>query len=337
MTSGKKARPAARCWRDRTGRTGECRQESDLGACAAWQPGGRSALAVPASRDSCAPWRPGGLAVSSGFDASRPNMGRVYDYWLGGKENFAADREEAERLLEIYPQLRDLVRENRQFVTRAVTWAAQQGIGQFIDLGAGLPASPAVHATARAVLPSARVIYVDNDPVVLAHARALLATGDGVAAVAADLRDPEAVLTDPEMRAVIDLAEPVCVILGAVLHFLDADAARAVTAGYARLIAPRSCLVISAASYDDEAFGKRLSAEYTAGQFFNHPHADIVSFFAGLELVGPGVAEAQTWRAWMPEPVLRRREGHVLAGVGRKPYPMFGVSAVGSQLRHEQR
>ena len=278
-----------------------------------------------------------------GFGKRFGETGRLKDRYRapnrlrGGKENFAADREEAERLLEIYPQLRDLVRENRQFVTRAVTWAAQQGIGQFIDLGAGLPASPAVHATARAVLPSARVIYVDNDPVVLAHARALLATGDGVAAVAADLRDPEAVLTDPEMRAVIDLAEPVCVILGAVLHFLDADAARAVTAGYARLIAPRSCLVISAASYDDEAFGKRLSAEYTAGQFFNHPHADIVSFFAGLELVGPGVTEAQTWRAWMPEPVLRRREGHVLAGVGRKPYPMFGVSAVGSQLRHEQR
>ena len=268
--------------------------------------------------------------MSSGFDASRPNMGRVYDYWLGGKENFAADREEAERLLEIYPQLRDLVRENRQFVTRAVTWAAQQGIGQFIDLGAGLPASPAVHATARAVLPSARVIYVDNDPVVLAHARALLATGDGVAAVAADLRDPEAVLTDPEMRAVIDLAEPVCVILGAVLHFLDTDAARAVTAGYARLIAPRSCLVISAASYDDEAFGKRLSTEYTAGQFFNHPHADIVSFFAGLELVGPGVAEAQTWRAWMPEPVLRRREGHVLAGVGRNPTRCSGCRPWGA-------
>jgi len=244
-------------------------------------------------------------------------MGRVYDYWLGGKENFAADREEAERLLEIYPQLRDLVRENRQFVTRAVTWAAQQGIGQFIDLGAGLPASPAVHATARAVLPSARVIYVDNDPVVLAHARALLATGDGVAAVAADLRDPEAVLTDPEMRAVIDLAEPVCVILGAVLHFLDADAARAVTAGYARLIAPRSCLVISAASYDDEAFGKRLSAEYTAGSSLTTPMPTSCPFFAGLELVGPGVAEAQTWRAWMPEPVLRRREGHVLAGVAR--------------------
>jgi O-methyltransferase involved in polyketide biosynthesis len=273
----------------------------------------------------------GGPAVTSGFNASEPNMARVYDYWLGGKDHFAADREEAERLLRTYPPLRAMVRENRAFVTQAVTWAARQGIGQFIDLGAGLPVSPAVHQTARTVLPSARVAYVDNDPVVLAHARALLATGDGVAAVTADLRDPAAVLADPELRAVIDLAEPVGVILGAVMHFLDADAARAVTAKYAHRMAPGSCLAISCARYDDEALGKRLSAEYTAAAWHNHPYADIVSFFAWLELVGPGVTEAQTWRAWMPEPVLRRREGHVLAGVARKPYPMSGAPTVGSQ------
>jgi O-methyltransferase involved in polyketide biosynthesis len=157
-----------------------------------------------------------------------------------------------------------MVRENRAFVAQAVTWAARQGIGQFIDLGAGLPASPAVHQTARAVLPSARVAYVDTDHVVLSHARALLATGDGVAAVAVDLTDPAAVAAHPELRAVIDLREPVCVILAAVLHFLGADAARAVTAGYARLIAPGSCMAVSVACYDDEALGKRLSAEYSA-------------------------------------------------------------------------
>ena len=142
--------------------------------------------------------------MTAGFDSATPNMARVYDYWLGGKDHYAADRAEAERLLAIYPPLRDLVRENRAFVIQAVSWAARQGIGQFIDLGAGLPASPAVHQAARAVLPAARVAYVDIDPVVLSHARALLATSDGVAAVAADLRDPAAVLADPELRAVID-------------------------------------------------------------------------------------------------------------------------------------
>ena len=211
-----------------------------------------------------------------------------------------ADRAEAERLLGIYPPLRDLVRENRAFVTQAVSWAARQGIGQFIDLGAGLPASSAVHQAARTVMPAARVAYVDVDPVVLSHARALLATSDGVTAVAADLRDPRAVLADPQLRAVIDPARPVCVILGAVLHFLDADAARAVTAGYARLMAPGSCLVISAASVDDEGLGKQLAEEYTAAAWYNHTPFDVESFFAGLELVGPGVTEAQTWRAWMP-------------------------------------
>ncbi len=254
------------------------------------------------------------LAVT-GFDPSVPNTARVYNYWLGGKDHFPADRAEAELLLKICPLLRDLVRENRAFITEAVGWAARQGIAQFVDLGAGLPATPALHHAARAVLPAARVAYVDTDPVVLSHARALLTTDDGVTAVAADLRDPAAVLAHPELRAVIDPARPTGIILGAVLHFLYADAARAVAAGYARLIAPGSCLAISVACYDDEALGKRLSTEYTAEQFVNHSREDVKSFFAGLEMVGPGVTEAQTWRAWMPEPVLRRREGHVLAGV----------------------
>ncbi len=157
--------------------------------------------------------------------------------------------------------------------------------------------------------------YVDTDPVVLAHARALLATSDGVTAAGADLRDPAAVLADPGLRAVIDPAEPVAVILGAMLHFLDADAARQVTAGYAQVMVPGSCLVISVARYDDETLAKQLAAEYTAGQFINHTPADIASFFAGLDMTGPGLAEAQTWRAWMPAPVLRRRTGHVLAGI----------------------
>jgi O-methyltransferase involved in polyketide biosynthesis len=152
---------------------------------------------------------------------------------------------------------------------------------------------------------------------VLAHARALLA-GPGVAAVTADLSDPAAVLADPELRAVINPADPVCVILGAVLHFLDADAAREVTVGYARLIAPGSYVVISCAVYDDEALAKKLAAGYTAGQFVNHTREDVTSFFARLELVGPGVTEAKTWRAWMPQPVLRHREGHVLVGVARR-------------------
>jgi O-methyltransferase involved in polyketide biosynthesis len=255
--------------------------------------------------------------MAAGFDPSTPNTARVYSRLLGGKDHFPSDRGEAETLLEIYPPLAEMVRENRAFIAEAASYAAGQFIGQFIDLGAGLPVFPMVHQAARTVLREARVAYVDLDPMVLAHGRALLA-GPGVAVVEADLRDPAAVLADPELRALIDPAEPVCVILGAVLHFLDADTARKVTAGWAELFAPWSCLVISCATYDDEELAKRLAEEYTAGQFINHTREDVESFFAGLEMVGPGVSEAQTWRAWHGEPMLRRRAGHVLAGVARR-------------------
>ena len=217
--------------------------------------------------------------------------------------------------LVLYPPLPALVRENRAFLIKAAGWAARQGIGQFIDLGAGLPVSPAVHQAARAVLPAARIAYVDIDPVVLAHAVALLATSDGVTAVGADLRDPAAVLGHEDLRAVIDPARPVCVILGAVLHFLDPDAARAVTAGYVSLLAPGSCMVLSCAQFENEELAKQLAAEYTAATWHNHSPAGIVGFFGGPELAGPGVTEARTWPRWPPE--ADDRNGHVLAGVGR--------------------
>jgi S-adenosyl methyltransferase len=256
------------------------------------------------------------LAMTSVLDTSVPNMARVYNYWLGGKDHFAADRAEADRLVALYPPLPVLVRENRKFLIKAAGWAARQGIGQFIDLGAGLPVSPSVHQAARAVLPAARVAYADTDPVVLAHAVALLA-GDGVAAVDADLRDPAAVWGHRDLRAVIDPGRPVCVILGAVLHFLGPDAACAVTAGYASLMAPGSCLVLSCAWFEDENLAKQLAAEYTAAAWYNHSPTDIAEFFDGLELARPGVTEARTWPKRPTEAA--GRNGHVLAGVGRVP------------------
>ena len=259
---------------------------------------------------------PGAVLTVTGFDPSVPNVARVYNYWLGGKDHFPADRAEAERLLQIYPPLAAMVRENRAFLTRAITWAARRGIGQFLDLGSGLPTAANTHQVARAINPAAKVAYVDVDPVVLAHTRALLATRDGVAAVPADLTDPASVLTHPELRAVIDPAAPVAVILGAVLHFLDAADARQVTAGYRQLVTPGSCLIVSVARYDDELLAKQLADEYTAGQFINHSPADILSFFSGWQLVRPGLAETGTWREWMHRPVTLSRTGHVLAAIG---------------------
>ena len=227
--------------------------------------------------------------MSDGLDPKRPNIARVYNYWLGGSDNYAADREQAEQAsFQIYPGIADAVRANRQFVGRAVTWAAREGIGQFIDLGAGLPASPSVHETARAVLPGAHVAYVDNDPVVISHARALLATDDGVAAVPGDLRDPAAVLASEGLTEVIDIRRPACVILALVLHFSDAVTAREITAGYISALAPGSCVVLSVGGSDDP--GGRAAAAYTAGALSPRPRAG-----RGL-LRGPGPGGAGTER-----------------------------------------
>ena len=255
--------------------------------------------------------------MTEGLDASRPNIARVYDYWLGGSDNYAADREMAQQLLEIYPGIADAVRDNRKFVGRAVTWAArEQGIGQFIDLGAGLPAPPSVHETARAVRPEARVAYVDHDAVVISHARALLATDDGVAAVPGDLHDPAAVLASEALTEVIDVRRPVCVILALVLHFFDAASAREIAAGYISALVPGSCVVLSVGGSNDP--GGRAAAAYTAGTLHTHTREQVAGFLAGLELVPPGLTDARAWRAgWAEKP--KPQAAYVLAAVGRKP------------------
>lgn len=252
-------------------------------------------------------------------DPARPNIARVYDYWLGGKDHFAADRELADRLAEMYPPWVQACRDNRAFVRRAVTWAAGQGIGQFLDLGAGLPTHPAVHEIARAVNPAVRVCYVDNDPVVVRHAEALLAGPPGVAAVEADLTNPAEVWDNPQVRAVIDPAEPVCVIMALVLHFLDARQARKVAAGYATRAAPGSVLVVSVGRNDDSQMWAQVREKYTAAVLHNHGEKEALSFFDGLDLVPPGLALADAWRAGLTTgPKTPPGPAYVLGGVAVK-------------------
>ena len=260
----------------------------------------------------------------NGPDTTRPNAARVYEYWLGGKDNFAADRELAEEILDParggYAGLRDLVRDSRAFTIRAVQYAARQGITQLIDIGCGLPTHPAVHEAARAVAPLARVAYVDNDPLVLSHVAAMQAKGEGLAAVDADLADPAAVLAHPALAGIIGLAQPVCVILAAVLHFRTPDEARRIAAGFTAPLAPGSCLVATCARYEDPALNERIRAMYaTAGTWVNHSRADFASFFAGLEMVPPGVAAARGWRAGWGECPAPGEEAFVLGGIGLKP------------------
>jgi hypothetical protein len=254
--------------------------------------------------------------VHPAISTSKPNIARVYDYWLGGKDNFAADRDEADRLLQVYPLLPAKARENRFFLARAVNWVADQGIRQFVDIGSGLPTAQNTHQMAQAVDPACRVVYVDYDPVVVAHARALL-SADGVTAIEGDLRDPAAILSHPDVRQVIRLGEPLGLIVAMVLHFFEAQVVSEIMRTIVRSIARGSYVVISVGSGDEET-GGRLARAYTAGTLYNHAPDQIARFFDGLELVGPGLVDAGNWDSLGAARPPAETGGHILAGVGRK-------------------
>jgi O-methyltransferase involved in polyketide biosynthesis len=255
-------------------------------------------------------------ALPFGIDTSRPNIARIYDYWLGGKDNFAVDREQAERSLELCPGLRQWARDNRAFVCGAAARAARgAGIGQFLDLGAGLPTHPAVHEAVRAVDRDARVAYVDFDCVAVTHAQALLATTAGLTAVRADAAEHEAVLA--AVGDTIDMRRPAAVLMAGVLHFMPAPQAREVCAGWISRMAPGSWLVLAVGRYEDPALLDRLRTVYSAAEYFNHSPADFASFFSGADVVHPGISEGRRWLAGLSEP-LPDRDVYVLGGAAVK-------------------
>ncbi len=248
-----------------------------------------------------------------------PSIARVYDYWLGGKDNFAADRELGDRLLALYPPTADLVRENKQFLTRAVAWVAGQGISQFIDIGAGLPTSPSTQEAAQAVIPGACVAYVDNDPVVVLHLKALLEKGnEGITVVDRDVRDTDTVLA--EVSSGIDLAAPSCLIMGSLLHFFPVEEGREMLNRYVAALAPGSYVILSVGYNTDTQQSERFISTYRDGgpPLYYYSADDITALLASLEVVPPGFTEARAWRAgWAEAPTLPRRTGDMLAGVAR--------------------
>jgi O-methyltransferase involved in polyketide biosynthesis len=258
------------------------------------------------------------MAIVPDFDPTTPSIARVYDYLLDGKDNFAVDREIAERMMAVAPLTAEVTRENRQFLARAVTWAANQGITQFIDLGCGMPTAPNTHETARAISPGARVVYLDNDAVVLSHLRALVAKGKpGVTVVDGDMSEVATVLD--AVAAGIDLSAPACLLMGFLLHFFAPDAARDLVARYVAALAPGSYVVLSAGRADAEA-AKAGFSTYSSGavQVYNHPVSDFASFFGPLELVPPGVVDAREWRpGWEQAVRLAPRDGQAIVGVAR--------------------
>ena len=271
-----------------------------------------------------APERGGTVA---GVDSSVPNVARIYDYLLGGKDHYAADREAAERLVAAAPEVLVTVRENRAFLRRAVRRLARAGIRQFIDIGSGLPTRPNVHEVAQEVDPGARVVYADNDPVVVTHGRALLALSPGVAVVEGDARDPDAILDDPATRELIDLSRPVAVLLLALLHFVpDEQDPAGVVRRLRERTAPGSALVFSHVTSE----GNRPEAAGTARSVYASSTAPlalrsrsrIAALLDGYELEEPGLVYAPEW--WPDQAVEEQAHGvepagtFLLVAVGRR-------------------
>ncbi|HTZ28757.1 MAG TPA: SAM-dependent methyltransferase [Streptosporangiaceae bacterium] len=230
--------------------------------------------------------------VPPGVDPTRPSPARLYDYFLGGTNNFPADREAAEYLRSRIPDVADALWANRGFHGRAAVWMARHGIRQFLDIGSGLPTQNNTHESVHRIDPEARVVYVDNDPMVAAHAGALLAADGTTAVILADLRDPAALLGNPDLLRLIDLAEPVGILLTDVMHFIsDEEDPWGLVARYMAAVAPGSYLGLSHGTDENlppastEATAETM-AKSTA-TVHARPRPQVERFFDGLELVAP--------------------------------------------------
>ena len=253
------------------------------------------------------------------IDTSTPHPARMYDYWLGGKDNFPADREAAEEVLALVPQARDMARENRAFLRRTVRFlAGEAGIRQFLDIGTGLPAQGNVHEVAQAVAPDARVAYVDNDPLVHVHANALLA-GSSTTIILADLRKPDTILGHPKVRHLIDFDQPLALLLVAVLHFLtDEDDPAGIVARLRDAMAPGSFLAVSHATgdFNPEVATKAARAyDRATSPVVPRTRAEVARFFDGFALVDPGLVQVSRWR---PDGEIPEDNVWIYGGVGRK-------------------
>jgi SAM-dependent methyltransferase len=233
-------------------------------------------------------------------DLARPNVARVYDYVLGGANNFEADRQFAKRLLTTLPDARFLAQENRAFLRRTVSYlAGTAGVRQFVDLGSGIPTVGNTHEVAHRIAPDAKVVYVDHEPVAVAHSELILAEERNAAVVRADIRDPRAVLTHPVTRRMIDFDEPVAILAYAVLHFLpDELEPHRLLARYRDATVPGSYLVLSHLTQDSRPEIADVVREYRTADnpVTERNKAEVTRFFAGYELVDPGVVIIREWR-----------------------------------------
>ena len=259
-------------------------------------------------------------------DLTTPNVARMYDYYLGGKDNFASDRDAADKALEIAPQIRLAAQQNRAFMGRAVRHLAESGIRQFLDIGTGLPTQSNVHEVAQEAADGTRVVYVDNDPVVLAHGRAILGGTESVHIVQADLRHPEEILDNAEVKEHLDFTKPIAVLLVAIVHFLqDHDDPETIVARMRSALPSGGYLVLSHVCGEAQP-----GAVPGVTEIYRHSSTPIVArsperirgFFGDLEILDPGIVNVAQWR---PDSVEGKRiaekyqRPYFLAGVARKP------------------
>jgi len=265
-----------------------------------------------------------GFATSE-IDTSRPHPARMYDAYLGGKDNYPVDREAVRHILRDFPEVRGIALANRAFLQRAVRFlAGQAGIRQFLDIGTGIPSAGNVHEVAGQVAANARVVYVDNDPIVHVHANALLTGSGSTAIVLADLRDPGAIVAHPRVREMIDFTQPVAVLLIAIMHFIkDDEDPAAIVATLRDALVPGSFLAVSHATADFHppgAVGQAVAVyENATAPFVPRSLDQVAAYFDGFDLVEPGLVQAPLWRpdGRRPRPKDLAKIG-IYAGIGRK-------------------
>jgi len=259
-------------------------------------------------------------------EPEKPSVARMYDYMLGGFQNAAVDREAVRRAQAIYPDMAFVARANRAFLRRAVTFLADRGVDQFIDLGSGIPTAGNTHEVAQRRDPAARILYVDSDPIAVAHSAALLADNPRAAALRADARDPAAILAHPTTRRLLDRDRPIGVLLLTLLHFVPDDGeAYGLVATLRAALPPGSYLALSHANYEAVAAAILAQLKQLYGGTSNpakeRSRAEIANFFVGLELAEPGLVYAPQWYSDDPDDPFLDQPGRSLSlvGVARKP------------------
>jgi SAM-dependent methyltransferase len=264
---------------------------------------------------------PADESAVSRLDTTKTHSARVWNYWLGGKDHYPADREYGDQILEVHPGIVDLARAARGFLRRAVGYlAGDMGIRQFLDIGTGLPTADNTHEVAQRIAPDCRIVYTDNDPLVLVYARGLLtSTPEGATAyLDADVRDPEKILT--AAAKTLDFSQPIALVLSGVMGTIpDNDSAYAIVSQLLDALAPGSYLVASDGTntFQEAGAADRISKNDGFGYHLRSP-AEIAHFFDGLELVEPGVVSVSQWRPH-PDPAGIPAGVHQFGGVGRKP------------------